>query len=482
MNCSKLLAINLVLSMFVGGILYAADDRRPNIILIMADDLGWAELGCYGQKKIKTPRIDQLAAEGMRFTQFYAGSAVCAPSRCNLLTGMHGGNAYIRDNAELKNPHKDRFGGQTPIPESAVTVAEVLKKQGYVTGCFGKWGLGAQGSSGDPLKQGFDRFYGYNCQRNAHNLYPIYLENDDAIDVLDGNTRGVTGRQYAPQLISDQAVRFVKENKDKPFFMYYPTVLPHLPLQVPDEYLKAYKGMWVEQAYRGGSYQPHDSPKACYAAMVSFMDHEVGRLMDLMKELEIDDQTVILFTSDNGVTHLKEQVDHEFFNSVGELRGLKGDLYEGGIRVPLIVRWPGKIKNGAVSDLISAHYDLPATLAEIAGADFEKSSDGISLLPTWLGRDHQKMHDFLLWDFAGYGGQLAVRKGNWKAVRRDVKKNPAAKWELYDMKNDAGETQDVASMFPQVIEEVGAIMMRERKMPEIERFRFGDYADMLGTK
>lgn len=456
----------------------AEDAKPPNIILIMADDLGWAELGSYGQEKIKTPRLDRLAAEGMRFTQFYAGSAVCAPSRCNLMTGMHGGNAYIRDNGEIKNPEKDRFGGQTPLPADVPTIAKTLKSMGYVTGCFGKWGLGGQGSSGDPLKQGFDRFYGYNCQRNAHNLYPLYLENDDKIDVLEGNTQESTGEQYAPQLIADQAVKFVRDNRDKPFFLYYPTVLPHLALQVPDDHLAKYRGQWEETPYKGKSYQPHETPKACYAAMISFIDDQVGRLMDLLVELEIDDSTVVLFTSDNGTTFLKDQVDYEFFNSVGELRGLKGQLYEGGIRVPLIVRWPGKVEGGTTSKLISAHYDIPATLAEIAGGEYVADSDGISMLPTLLGKaDQQKEHEFLLWDFAGYGGQLAVRRGNWKIVKRGVRKNPDAKWELYHIKKDIGEAENVAVNFPQIVEELEAIMIRERSVPELAKFRFGFYAE-----
>ena len=448
--------------------------KKPNIILIMADDLGYRELGCYGQKKIQTPHIDQIAKEGMIFTQFYAGSAVCAPTRCNLITGRHGGNAYIRNNGEIKNPAKDRFGGQTPLPADSPSIAKTLKAAGYVTGCFGKWGLGGQGTTGDPLNQGFDCFYGYNCQRNAHNLYPLYLEDDDKLHLLKGNTRGRSGKQYAPHLIANRALEFVKKHKDKPFFLYYPTVIPHLPLQVTDEYLNRYKGKWPETPHMKGSYQPHDTPKACYAAMITFMDAQVGRLMALLVELGIDDNTIVMFTSDNGSTHLKAQADYEFFESVGELRGLKGQLYEGGIRVPLVVRWPGKIKPGITSDLMSAHYDLPATLSEIGGTAFPKS-DGISMLRTFTGGE-QKKQDFLMWDFAGYGGQLAVRMGKWKGIKRGLQKNPDSLMELYDLEADISETNDIAKDHPRVVANLEAILKRERSIPELERFRFGRYA------
>ncbi len=463
-----------------GGLLLAQEGstdrqpRKPNIILIMADDLGYRELGCYGQKRIQTPHIDQMAKEGMIFTQFYAGSAVCAPTRCNLMTGRHGGNAYIRNNGEIKNPAKDRFGGQTPIPANSPCIAKTLKAAGYATGCFGKWGLGAQGTTGDPLRQGFDRFYGYNCQRNAHNLYPLYLEDDDKLHLLEGNTRGRTGKQYAPQLIADQALEFVKANKDKPFFLYYPTVIPHLPLQVTDKYLNLYKGKWPETPHTKGSYQPHDTPKACYAGMITFMDAQMGRLMALLKELKIDDHTIVMFTSDNGTTHLKAQADYEFFESVGELKGLKGQLYEGGIRVPLVVRWPGKIKPGTKSDHISAHYDLPITLSHIAGTEFDPNCDGISMVPVLTGGKQEK-HEFLMWDFAGYGGQLAVRMGKWKGIKRGLQKKSNAPMELYDLEVDVSEKTDVAAANPEVVANMELILKRERSLPELEKFRFGNY-------
>ena len=453
-----------------------ASQRKPNIIFIMADDLGYRELGCYGQRKIKTPRIDQLSAEGMKFTDYYTGSAVCAPARCNLITGMHGGHAYIRNNGEVGGA--DTFKGQTPLPGGIETVASVLKKEGYATGAFGKWGLGRVDSTGDPLNQGFDRFFGYNCQRHAHNLYPRFLVDDKEKRMLKGNTRGQTGKHYAPQLIADEMLKFVREKKDQPFFVYYPTVLPHLALQAPQEDIDVYKGRWPETPYKGKAYEPHPTPKACYAAMVSFVDKQVGRLMDLLKELGLDNNTIVFFTSDNGTTHLKQQVDYEFFKSVGELRGLKGSLYEGGIRMPMIVRWPGRIKPGTTTGHISAHYDIMETLADVAGAHVTARTDGISILPTLLSDPkNQPKHDYLFWDFAGYEGQLAVRMGKWKGIKRGLSKNPEAPLELYDLEADISEKDNVADQFPHVAKKIETIMISARTKPEVKMFRFGTYSD-----
>jgi len=448
--------------------------KKPNIIFIMADDLGYAELGCYGQKYIQTPNIDRMAAEGMRFSDFYSSSAVCAPARCSLMTGKHGGHAYVRDNFEIGE--WDSFRGQLPLPEGIVTLASVLKSQGYATGCFGKWGLGETGSSGDPLNLGFDRFYGYNCQRHAHNLYPRYLVSDDRKEILEGNDRGLTGEKYAPKLIADEMLRFVRYNKDNPFFLYYPTVIPHLPLQVPDEEVKAYEGQWTETPYAGNSYLPHPKPRAAYAGMISFMDKQVGRLMALLKELDLENNTVVFFTSDNGTTHLGEQVDYTFFNSVGGLRGLKGSLYEGGIRVPMIARWPGKIESGTTSPLHAAGYDMLETLAEIGKAVVPGETDGISIVPTLLGKSsRQKEHDYLFWDFAGYGKQIAVRMGKWKGVKANIRDKKDVSLELYDLENDPAEQNDIAAEFPDVVARIEEIILEARTKPEIDRFAFGTY-------
>ena len=459
--------------------LAAESPALPNIIFIMADDLGYAELGCYGQEKIKTPHIDQMAAEGMRFTQHYTSAPVCAPARCSLMTGKHGGHALVRDNSEMHSADYlfgDSFGGQYPLPADTVTIARVLKQAGYVTGAFGKWGLGGVGTSGDPLNQGFDRFFGYNCQRHAHNLYPEYLVDDRQQRMLEGNTDGVTGEHYAPQQIADEMLAFIRANHERPFFVYYPTVIPHLALQVPEQELLPYKGLWPETPYTGSAYQPHPTPKAAYAAMVSFFDKQVGRLMQLLQELNLDDRTIVLLTSDNGTTHLKEQVDAEFFHSVGPLRGLKGSVYEGGIRVPLIVRWPGHVAPHTESDLLCAHYDALATLQDVAGLPTPADTDGISYLPTLLGhRDQQPTHPYLFWDFAGYGGQLAVRMGRWKGVQRNLRQNPNAPLELYDLAADIGETTDVAAQQPEIAEQIRQIMRDAREPPAVKEFRFGRY-------
>ena len=291
-----------------------------------------------------------------------------------------------------------------------------------------------------------------------------------------GIPEALAGKQYAPQLIADRVMEFVRDNKEAPFFLYYPTVLPHLALQVPEEDLQQYKGLWPETPYQGNSYLPHETPKACYAAMISFMDRQVGRLMALLKALGLDDNTIVLFTSDNGTTHLKNQVDYTFFESVGPLRGLKGQLYEGGIRVPMVARWPGRIPAGTESDHLAAHYDLPATIADIAGVSLNAKTDGVSMLSTLLGRaSQQESHDFLFWDFGGYGGQIAVRMGPWKGIKRNLRKNQDSPLELYNLETDISESNNVVQAHPDIAAKIGSIMLRERTVPTVESFRFGCY-------
>jgi len=400
--------IPLILLLTLPSFLFAADHAAappPNIVLIVADDLGYRELGCFGQQRIKTRSLDQLARDGMRLTQHYSGNAVCAPSRCVLMTGKHPGHAVVRSNRSTPPE------GQFPIPDSEVTLAELLKAQGYATGGFGKWGLGGPDSSGRPLNQGFDRFFGYNCQAHAHSYYPSYLWDDERRIELNNDppVPGHTGlpkdadpndprsydrfkgTDYAPDRINAAALDFVRTNKDRPFFLYYPSIIPHVALHVPDEELKPYLALgWKDPPFtrvKGRGYTPHFTPRAAYAAMISRLDRYVGNLLDLLDELGLRDNTMVVFSSDNGTTHLLDEVDHHFFNSVGELRGLKGSLYEGGVRVPTIVRWPGKVPAGSTSDRISGFEDWMPTLLDAIdeGEAVPEEIDGISMLPTLCG-------------------------------------------------------------------------------------------------
>jgi arylsulfatase len=483
----------------------AAEDP-PNIVYILADDLGYAELGCYGQEKIHTPNMDRMAREGMRFTQHYCGNAVCAPSRCSLMTGRHPGHAYIRSNrradlpAELKERLGLEFSGQEPIPCAEVTIAEMLKQRGYATAAVGKWGLGHFGTTGDPNKQGFDLFFGYNCQAHAHSFYPGHLWRNERKVKLGNNPpvpghaslpagadphdpasyASFQGTDYAPDRMIDTALGFIRENKDGPFFLYFPSTIPHLALHIPDEELKPYLGKWDETPFvGGGGYTPHRTPKAAYAAMISRLDKDVGRIMALLKELGLDENTLVLFSSDNGTTHLGKEVDYEFFRSVGPLRGLKGSLYEGGIRVPMIARWPGKIAPSSTTDHVSAFWDVMPTIAEVSGTEPPEGIDGISFAPTLLGRPgEQETHEYLYWEFPGYGGQQAVRMGDWKAVRQAMlrRNNPdPLKIELFNLKNDVGESRDVAAEHPETVARLREIMKAEHvpselfPMPPIDR-------------
>ncbi len=462
-----------------------ADDRRPNLVFILADDLGYGDLGCYGQRKIRTPNLDRMAAEGMRFTQHYAGHNVCAPSRCVLMTGMHPGHAAVRNNREVKPE------GQFPLPADTVTLPRLLQKRGYTTGAFGKWGLGSPGSTGEPRAQGVDRFYGYNCQRVAHNYYPTYLWDDDrkvalanpdfpAHDTLrpgddPADPRSYArfaARDYSADLIAAQARAFVKANRDRPFFLYWPTTVPHLALQVPDDSQKEYEGRWDDPPYAGGrGYTPHFRPRAAYAAMIARMDREIGRLMALVKELGLDERTIFVFSSDNGPLYDKlGGTDSEFFDSSGGLRGRKGSFYEGGFRVPCLVRWTGRIRAGSVSDRVTGFEDWMPTLLELVGAREAAPAgiDGISFAPTLLGRP-QAERPFLYRESPGYGGQQCVRVGPWKAVRQDLHpRGPAArpaalKTELYNLATDPAENRDVAAEHPDVVASLEKMLAEQHR-------------------
>lgn len=426
-----------------------AQTRKPNIILIVADDLGYGELGCFGQDKILTPNLDQLASEGMKLTRFYCGQAVCAPSRCVLMTGKHTGHSYIRNNREVKPE------GQFPIPEDSWTIPKMMKEQGYATAAMGKWGLGPVGSSGDPNKQGLDLFFGYNCQRQAHNYYPRYLYRNEEKVEMPGNDRGLTGERYAPDETIKEALQFIRQNKDNPFFLFFPTVIPHLALQVPEDSMEHYIGKWDDPPYDGkNGYLPHPTPKAAYAGMISHMDRNIGSMMNLLKELGLEEDTLILFSSDNGATYLRGP-DTDFFNSCGGLRGKKGSLYEGGIRVPTIARWKGKIEPGTESDHTAAFWDIMPTIAQITGANAADDTDGISFAPTLFGDSSQKEHDYLYWEFPSYGGQQAIQMGDWKGIRQNLmRKEGDRSWQLYNLKDDRNETTDVAKDHPEIINKI----------------------------
>ena len=422
-----------------------AAEKPPNVVLIVADDLGCFELGCYGQTKIKTPNIDKLAEDGMKFTRFYSGCPVCAPARCTLMTGKHTGHATVRNNVQFKKGEE----GQFPIRAEDTTVTELLKDKGYVTGAMGKWGLGNWDTTGSPLKHGFDLFYGYNCQAHAHSHYPTHIyRNDKRIDLKDND--GKTGKQYTQDMFEAEALGFIETNKAKAFFLYLPFTVPHVAVQVPEDSLAEYKGKLGDDAAYDGKkgYQPHPTPHAAHAAMVTRMDRSVGRIVEKLKAAGLDKNTLVLFTSDNGPTHNVGGADSTFFQSAGALRGLKGSVYEGGIRVPLIASMPGTIKPGT-SDVPFYFPDMLPTLCEFAGAKTPDKLDGISFWPTLIGAK-QPAHDFLYWEFPGYGGQQAVIAGEWKAVRQALGKG-VVKTELYNRAKDESEKEDVSAKNPDVL-------------------------------
>lgn len=434
--------------------------RKPNIVYIIADDLGYGDLGCYGQQLIKTPNIDRLAREGMLFTQHYAGCTVSAPSRSALITGMHTGHCPIRGNKEIEPE------GQYPLPLNTYTLAKMLKTGGYVTGCFGKWGLGYPGSEGSPESQGFDEFFGYNCQRMAHNYYPHYLWHNQEKVCLSGND-GYKEEQYSHNLIQGQALKFMEINKDKPFFAFLTYVIPHAELVNPaDSILAEYENKFPEKAYVGvddgpdykkGGYGSTPHPKADFAAMVTRFDAYVGEVVNHIKALGLDENTMIIVTSDNG-PHREGGADPDFFKSYGPLRGVKRDMYEGGIRVPMIVRYPGKVKAGSVTHHVSAFWDVMPTLAELTQTVPYERTDGISFLPTLLGKGKQREHDYLYWEFHESGGKIAVRKDNWKAITLNVLDPERRVTELYNLSEDLHEDNNVASLYPEIVRELEQIM------------------------
>jgi arylsulfatase A-like enzyme len=427
--------------------LIAADENpRPNIIFIMADDLGYGDLGCYGQQRIQTPNIDRLAAEGLRFTDYYAGASVCAPSRCVLMTGLHTGHAFIRGNSKMN------------LRVGDVTVAEVLKQAGYTNGLFGKWGLGHERSGGLPIVQGFDEFYGFLDQHHAHNYFPSFLirgrNREKLTNVVPdegeyGQGVATERNEYAPDLIWAAALQFLDRAKNAPFFMYLAPTLPHANNEAGDA------GMEILDY---GRYAQEDwpAPQKGLAAMITRLDADVGLLMELLQQYGLDERTIVFFTSDNG-PHKEGGNDPEFFDSNGPLRGRKRDLYEGGVRVPLIVRWPGKIAPGTVSNQVAYHGDLMMTLKDLSGAPrVPPELDSISYAPTLLGRpDEQFQHEWLYWEFYEKGFRQAVRFENWKGIRAE---KDDATFELYDLSKDVGEEHNVAAGNPEIVAQIAEMM------------------------
>ncbi|MFO7852280.1 MAG: arylsulfatase [Bacteroidota bacterium] len=483
---------------------------KPNIIYILADDLGYGELGCYGQEKIETPALDKLAESGMMFMQHYSGSPVCAPSRCVLLTGKHTGHAFIRGNHEwgergdvwsytgmIKNPELE---GQFPLPDSTVTIGTLLQKAGYKTAIVGKWGLGAPRSTGIPNKQGFDFFFGYNCQRQAHTYNPVHLwkntervfTGNDTVPPHTGLPEGADPNDessydkfwldvYSPDMMFEEITKFINENKENPFFLYWATPIPHLALQAPPEWVDYYVDKFGdEEPYTGDKgYFPHHYPHAAYAGMISYLDNQVGLVVKQLKDLGIYENTLIIFSSDNGPSYTGG-TDSPWFNSAGifseESDRMKGYVYEGGIRVPMIAIWPGMIEAGSRTDHISAFWDVLPTLSEISGAQVTGDIDGISFLPTLLGEGDQEKHDYLYWEFPAYQGQQAVRMGKWKAIRKNIFQGNM-EIELYDLESDPTESTDISDKYPEIVARMDSIMQAAHEPAELERFKFGELGD-----
>jgi len=430
------------------------ESQQPNIIFILADDLGYGHLGSYGQEVIKTPELDTLAENGLRFTQAYAGSTVCAPSRSVLMTGQHTGHTTVRANFGAD-------GARIPLNDDDVTVAEVLQSAGYKTGMIGKWGLGEPGTTGLPNNQGFDHWFGFLNQHNAHSFYPPYLWRNDRIVYFNENENGQR-QTYAQDLLIEEALQFIRSNKDEPFFLYLPFTLPHTELAARADMFEKYQGQFEETPFPVTEGRPVvEAPKATFAAMVSTLDHDVGLIMRELKEQGVAENTIVIFTSDNGAATEKGAVA-ENFNGSGPLRGFKRDLYEGGIRVPLIVSWPGKIEAGGLDE--TSHitfWDFLPTFAELAGAELPAGLDGVSIAPSLLGEAGVGNDRPLYWEFRKKPDtelKQAVRWGRWKAVR--LGENEPL--EVYDLETDVGETKDVAAEHPDLVGKFEAYMHSAR--------------------
>lgn len=444
-----------------------AQGQHPNIVFILADDLGYGDLGCYGQQLIATPHIDSLSRVGMRMTDFYAGCSVSAPSRASLMTGLHTGHTHIRGNKEI-NPE-----GQAPMSETQ-TLATMLQARGYRTGIFGKWGLGYPGSGAEPLDKGFDVFFGYNCQRQSHSYYPDHLWRGRERVEFAGNSSQL--HTYAPDTIQREGLEFIRKSagRGEPFFAMLTYTLPHAELRIPeDSVYRHYADRLVPkawQAYPGASYASSPNAHASFAAMVSRLDSYVGEVIDLLKELGIDDNTLIIFTSDNGA-HTEGGADPAYFQSSGPLRGTKRALYEGGIRVPMIAAWAGHIPKGTTSDTPAAFWDMIPTLSELTGNT--EGEDGISILPIWLGEQAPEEYNMrpLYWEFHEEGGRMAIRQGQYKLVAQQVDSSTPT-YELYDLSVDLGEQHNIASEHPELLKQLTEAMWSMRTPSRLFPFRY----------
>jgi arylsulfatase A len=460
-SIAKMLTLGVGLLRFSGcstmSAIQTSSDSPPNIILILADDLGYGDIGCYGQKIIQTPNIDRMAKYGIRFNQFYAGSTVCAPSRSCLLTGLHTGHANTRGNGNVSI---------LPDPEE-ITVARYLQKAGYTTAMIGKSSVSCARLDEDlPRKKGFDYFFGYLSHGEAHHYFPPELYRNGEKITYPNNEKH-NGDAYSQQLFIEDTMRFLENNKDKPFFLHLSLQTPHASLYAPEEWKAKYRGLWEETPVTTEKhYRNEPEPRATYAGMVSRLDADVGAVLDKLEELGIADNTLVLFTSDNGPMH-EGGYEYEWFDSNGPFKGGKRDLYEGGIRVPLVAVWPRKIKSGTTTDHISAFWDFLPTACDAAGIKSPESIDGISFLPTMTGIGEQKKHDYLYWEFHQVGSskrvKQAVRKGDWKAVRLNAEAGPDAPLELYNLKDDIEETNDLAAAHPEIVERLSGIMQEAHK-------------------
>ena len=431
--------------------LYA--QKLPNIVFVLADDMGIGDLGCYGQTKIKTPNIDKLAENGLLFTHHYSGSTVSAPSRCCLLTGKHTGHAYVRGNKGQETPYGSF---DLALPAEEVTVAEILKQKGYKTMCVGKWGLGGPETEGSPINQGFDYFFGYLSQSAAHRYYPEYLYENEKKVMLNGKV-------YSHFMIMEKGLDFIKKNSGSPFFAYFAVTPPHADLDYPD--LSQYEDAFPEQPFindKGTGFKTQMKPKAAYASMVSEVDKNVGQIIDLLKEKGLWDNTIFIFSSDNGV-HRVGGHDPDFFDSNGPFRGYKRDLYEGGVRTPFIVNWPSVIKEKRVTDNISAFWDFLPTVAEIVGTDIPEGIDGISYLPVLKGADkNPKQHEYIYYEFYEQGGKQSIMKDGWKLVRLNVSKPQKLTEELYYLNSDPSESNNIITSNPKKADELRKLAQEAR--------------------